>query len=123
VSRRSDNRGFTLVEVLVATAVVALGLVGALTAFTMAGRVSGSSRNDTIIPLLAEQKLSELKALPRDELVAGQESGDFGQDYPGFSYEVTVSEPDDSNVVRVELVIHAREMGHAREVAYATDLF
>jgi prepilin-type N-terminal cleavage/methylation domain-containing protein len=39
-------RGFTLIEVLVATVILAIGLLAALSAFSMAARASGASRND-----------------------------------------------------------------------------
>ena len=117
-------RGFTLLEVLVAAAVVlAIGLLAILTAFSMATRATGASTNDTLLPMLAEQKLAEVRATPRDELVAETSEGDFGEKYPGYTWEMKVSPPDDLHVVRVELTIHALEMGRTRDVRFATDIF
>ena len=118
----SRRRGFTLVEVLVATVLVALGLVGALTTFSVANRASLASRNDTLIPELAEMKLSELRAQPWDEL-PGTQSGDFGEDYPGFTWRTTVQDPDENNMLKVDLVIHTKEAGRAREVEFTTAFF
>ncbi len=106
-----------------ATVILALGLIGALAAFSLASRATGASRNDTIVPLLAEQKLSELKSFPRDELKAGAYEGDFGGDYPGYTWSLTLDEPDDRHVVTVTLVIHSLEMGHTRDETFATQLF
>ncbi len=116
------TRGFTLVEVLIATVLVALGLVGVLTTFSVANRASMASRNDTLIPQLAEQKLSELRAMSWDEL-PGTQSGDFGADYPGYSWDATVQQPDENNVLKVDLVIHTLEGGRKRDVEYATEFF
>jgi Tfp pilus assembly protein PilV len=112
-----------LLEVLVATVILAVGLVAGLTAFSMATRATGASANDTIVPMLAACKLAEVKATPRDELEAETSSGDFGDEYPGYTFDLTVSAPDDLHVVRVELTIHALEMGRKRDVEFATDIF
>ena len=120
---RRGRAGFTLVEVLVATVVLATGLLAGLAAFSIANRSSGASRNDTVVPMLAERKLSEVAATPRDDLVAGTSKGDFGEEFPTYTYDLKVSPEDDLHVVRVELVIHAKEMGGTRNVTYATALF
>ena len=117
------QRGFTLIEVLVATVVLTLGLIGALTAFSIASRASGASRNATLIPLLAEQKLSEVKSIPRDTLKAGITRGDFGTEYPGYTWELRIAAPDELHVVRVDLIIYAMELGRTRDVTYTTAIF
>jgi Tfp pilus assembly protein PilV len=109
--------------VLVATVVLAMGLLAALTVFSLATRATGASTNDTLLPMLAAQKLAEVRGLPRDELIAETSEGDFGEDYPGYTWELTISPPDDLHVVRVELTIQAMEMGRKRDVKFATDIF
>jgi len=120
---RRRSPGFTLIEVLVATVILAIGLVAGLTAFSTATRATGASTNDTLVPLLAERKLAEVKAVPRDELKTETSTGDFGDEYPGYTFDLTVSPPDDLHVVRVELTIHALEMGRKRDIKFATDIF
>ncbi len=117
------GRGFTLIEVLVATVVLAMGLLAALTAFSMATRATGASTNDTIVPMLAARVLADLQTTPKEELAAGTSEGDFGEEYPDYTWAVTISPPDDLNVVRVEVTIGAPEMGRRREVEFATDIF
>lgn len=121
--RRRGTRGFTLIEVLVATVILAIGLLAALTAFSMAARASGASRNDTVVPLLAEEKLAEVQMTPRDELVAGEWSGDFGDQYPGYSWEVRISQQDELHRVSVDLVIHAPQSGRTRDARFSTIIF
>lgn len=120
---RSSSQGFTLIEVLIATLVLAMGLLAGLAAFSLATRATGASTNDTIVPMLAERKLAEVKLIPRDELEAGTSRGDFGGEYPGYSWVLVISPPDDLHVVRVELTIRAMEMGRRRDVKFATDIF
>jgi general secretion pathway protein I len=120
---RRGRAGFTLIEVLVATVVLATGLLAGLAAFSMATRASGASRNDTVVPMLAERKLAEVASVPRDELAAGRTMGDFGEEFPGYDWDLTISPEDDLHLIRVDLVIHAHEMGHTRDVTFATAIF
>ncbi len=110
-------------EVLVATMVLALGLLAALTAFSTASRVRGASSNDTVISFLAQQKLAEIRALGREQLPAGTEEGDFGPDFAEYAWRMTVREPDDVNVVPVDLTISAPEAGRNRETHFSTAVF
>jgi prepilin-type N-terminal cleavage/methylation domain-containing protein len=114
---------FTLVEVLVATAVLAIGLLGALTAFSMASRVSGIATNDTIVTLLAHEKLAEIQLLGPDGVPSGPQTGDFGPDYPGYRWRLFPQRPNQLNVVPVDLVIIAPEAGREREIWFSTNVF
>jgi len=117
------DRGFTLVEVLVATLLLAIGLLGALTAFSMAARVTGASRNDTVLSMLAQQKLAEVQALGGAHIAEAETSGDFGPAHPEYQWELIVGEPDDRNLVDVDLIITAQESGKTRESRFSTTLF
>lgn len=116
------NRAFTLVEVLVATVVLALGLLAALSAFSMAARVNGAATNDTTITFLAQQKLAEIRVLGRQGLMTAELAGDFGPEYPSYQWQMTVYEPDELNLVRVDLVVLSMEAGRPRETRFTTML-
>ncbi len=115
--------GFTLVEVLVATVLLATGLLGALTAFSMASRVMGVATTDTTLTLLAQEKLADVEVLGREALVKAPTAGDFGADNPGYRWEMIVNDPDELNVVRVDVVIYAPKLGGTREVWFSTSVF
>ena len=117
------ERGFTLIEVLVATVILALGFLGGLAAFSMATRATAASANDTSLPLLAQSKLAEVQAVPRDELVEGAFGGNFGEDHPGPTWEMTIHPPDARHVVRVDLIVRARQAGRLREETFSTAIF
>jgi len=45
---------------------------------------------NTQAPFLAQQKINQLMMMPAEEM--GDESGDFGDDFPGYSWAVTIEE-------------------------------
>jgi prepilin-type N-terminal cleavage/methylation domain-containing protein len=57
------ERGFSLVEVLVATAVLSVALVSLAQLFAIATKANTSSRSTTIAAVLAEQKMEQLRSL------------------------------------------------------------
>lgn len=57
-------RGFSLVEVLVAMALVASSALGLAELFALASRVTQASRIDTVMTMAAETKMAELRGLP-----------------------------------------------------------
>lgn len=58
---RQSSRGFTLVEVLVALMVVAIGLAALLTAVSGAARTSGYLRDKTLAQWIALNRLAEVR--------------------------------------------------------------
>ena len=122
--RGGSAAGFTLVEVLVATVIIAIGLLGALTAFSMASRVTAASAHDTLVAALAQQRLADIRALAlSDQLPDGLSEGDFGERYPAYSWRVIVSDPDEMHIRRVEVTIYALRAGKKRETRFTTELF
>jgi type II secretory pathway pseudopilin PulG len=66
VGRRSSRRaeaGFSIVEVLVATGLLATALIALAQLFAIATTTNAAARNSTITMLLAEQKIEQLRAL------------------------------------------------------------
>jgi general secretion pathway protein I len=74
VTQRS-SRGFTLVEVLVALMVVAIGLAALMTAVSGAARTSGYLRDKTLAEWIALNRITEVR-LTVNKL---GENGDLGQ--------------------------------------------
>jgi len=62
LSRKSET-GFSIVEVLVATGLLASALVALAQLFAIATTANASARSSTITMMLAEQKIEQLRAL------------------------------------------------------------
>ena len=89
MSPRNDRtRGFTLMEVLVALAVLAIALTSI---YKMQGRtimMSSKARFLTIAPLLARSKLAEIESSEFKDI--SNDSGVFGEAYPDYTWTLSV---------------------------------
>jgi len=77
--RFSGREGFTLLEVIVALAILAAGLLGLLELLSGSLRLSGTARDTTAASVYASQRLEEALLAPRP--VEGVETGLFGERY------------------------------------------
>ena len=89
--------GFTLVEVLVALAVVAIALLAIYRMYGQTLFMDERGRFDTVATLLARQKLADVDAGDIAELTS--DSGDFGSDHPGYHWQIQ-SETVTSDLIR-----------------------
>jgi general secretion pathway protein I len=87
---RCISAGFTLLEVMIAVALIAIALVTLIGAQAQSVSIATGSRFDAMASLLAQWKLTELSLLD-DEQLTGSE-GDFGEEYPHFFWKSEVSE-------------------------------
>jgi general secretion pathway protein I len=83
-----SDRGFTLLEVMIAVALIAIALTTLLGSQSQSVSFANSAKFETMAALLAQGKMNEI-ALQQETLAGG--SGDFGDDYPGYAWEVEVS--------------------------------
>jgi prepilin-type N-terminal cleavage/methylation domain-containing protein len=73
-ARTDAERGFTLAEVIIATFILAIGLVAVATGFQFATSSIASGRGETTAVFLAEQRIEQLKAIAvtnYDSIAAG----------------------------------------------------
>ena len=77
MKRQVDSDGFTLVEVMVALAIVALALPALMFALQQQVDATGYLRDKSLAHAVASNKLSEVRilALARGDLLKGRESG------------------------------------------------
>jgi general secretion pathway protein I len=108
IKRLAD--GFTLIEVLVALAIVTIALISVYHLQAQTVRMSADARFYTLAPLLAQSKLAEIEQQGLKHAADG--SGDFGTTYPGYTWTVQVEEvhsdlikDDQHHLTRIDLTV------------------
>lgn len=81
-------RGFTLLEIMVAVAVMAIVLVSVYKLHAQTIFMSASARFYSTAPLLAQRKIAEIEAFPNSRQLSA--SGDFGDQFPGYSWSAGI---------------------------------
>ena len=86
----AHNKGFTLLEIMVSVAIISIVLVSILRLQGQTITMNDTIRFYTIAPLLADTKISEITLNPANFELSS--SGDFGDEYPGYSWKMDVEE-------------------------------
>jgi general secretion pathway protein I len=111
----SDGRGFTLLEVMVSVAILAIALVAILKANVQSLDTLVETRERTTLYLLAARKMAEVEAVGVRDWSEFQ--GDFGEDYPDFTWRVDTAPTEVDNLARVTVIVQAREGEDGSEVS------
>jgi general secretion pathway protein I len=82
--------GFTLLEVMVALAVMSIVLVSVYRMHSQSLTMNTAARFYILAPLLAQNKLAELESLSSEGF--SDNSGNFGEQYPGYSWRSSVAD-------------------------------
>jgi len=103
VWRKTRAQGFTLLEVLVAVAILAIAMVAILKANVQSLDKLTRTRETSTASLLAASKLAEIEAAGAVNWT--ELRGDFGEDYPDYIWEVETSSTEVEGLVRVAVVV------------------
>ncbi len=90
------EKGFTLLEVMIAVAVIAMSFTALLSAQSQSLSIAARSRFESAAALLARQKLAELELSGFDSLSSG--SGDFEDDFAAYHWQTEVTELTEDEV-------------------------
>ena len=88
--RKRWTSGFTLLEVMVAMAVLSIVLVSVYRMHSQTLTMNTAARFYTQAPLLAQKKMAEVTTTPAG--VIASDSGDFGENFPGYSWQVSATD-------------------------------
>jgi general secretion pathway protein I len=89
--RAASRQGFTLLEVMIAMAILATVLVTVFHSQSQSIAMANESRAKTTLALLAQSRMAELEG--QQDLSIGQTSGTFGDDFPNYSWTASVTQP------------------------------
>ena len=87
---RHFQSGFTLLEVMIAMAIIAIALVAVFGSQSQSLSLANEAKFNTTAALLAQSKMAEVETLDPGDLVSG--SGDFGEDFPDYHWDLYVSD-------------------------------
>lgn len=82
--------GFTLLEVMVAMSIIAIALSAVLGSQSQSVYLATDAKFSTTAALLAQGRIAELASTDIEKLASG--SGDFGDDFSGYAWEVTIKD-------------------------------
>jgi general secretion pathway protein I len=116
VSRLRSKKGFTLLEVLVALAILAAGIMGLMELLSGSLRLSGGARDTTAASTYASQRLEEALLAPKP--AQGEESGLFGEKYRWTTRTSFLPEEEGVQIfpVRVEVTVTWNDGSRERAV-------
>ncbi|GAB4333994.1 MAG: hypothetical protein Kow0099_05930 [Candidatus Abyssubacteria bacterium] len=97
-----SHHGFTLLEVMVALAIIASALVTLLATHLMGLNLAQKHKEQTFASLLARQKMEEVLTMPYDSLLS--DSGEY-ENYPGYQWELDVEDGEEENLKKVKITI------------------
>ena len=85
---KHQDKGFTLLEVMVAMAIIAIAMTAVLNSQSQSISLASEAKFSTTATLLAQMKIAEISR--GNPLDLTSDSGDFGEDFPGYTWEVKV---------------------------------
>jgi Tfp pilus assembly protein PilV len=116
---RSPLGGFTFVELLATMVLISITMPVLMQTIGLCTQLAGQSRRQVEAVCLAKTKLTELTAA--QDWQNGGNRGDFGSDWPGYEWTMTVANwADDSSVRQLDLTVSWRSVGRQRKTTLST---
>jgi len=89
----AGSDGFTLLEVMIAMAILAIALVAVYQSQSQSLSMASGSRFLTTASLLAQGRMAEIDAANPLQMVNG--NGDFGEAFPDYKWEVEIGDVEE----------------------------
>ena len=102
-------RGFTLLEVVIALAIFAVGLVGLLSLFPVSFQVSKRASDLTEATIYAQEKIEDLKRQGYDNITVGSQTNQPISGTTRFTYDLVITET--AGLKEITLTINYTEGG------------
>ena len=99
---RRPRRGLTMIEVVVAVALLGIGIAACVACIGSATRASSRAEEYTAVQLLAREKLAEIEL---EGAALGEAHGDFGPERPGYGWQTVTTATDIRGLVQVRLIL------------------
>jgi general secretion pathway protein I len=99
----NQQRGFTLLEVMIAMAILAVALVAVFQMQSQSISMATEARFTTTASLLAQSKMADVESAA--SLTNRTENGDFGSDYPQYTWNLKVTDTGIAGFKRIEVTV------------------
>jgi prepilin-type N-terminal cleavage/methylation domain-containing protein len=104
LNRKGKDRGFTLLEIVICLGLIALVLMAAFHLQAQNLDLQSEAQFMTTATCLLQERISQIQAV--EKIDEGTNSGDFGKDYPDYTYKQEVSAvPDTETLYRVKVTV------------------
>jgi len=104
LNRKGKDHGFTLLEIVICLGLIALVLVAVFHLQAQNLDLQSEAQFMTTATWLLQERLSQIQSL--DKIEEGTNTGDFGEDYPDYTYKQEVSEvPDTETLYKVRVAV------------------
>jgi len=100
---RNKAKGFTLMEVMIAMAILAIALVAIFQLQSQSISMATDSRFMTTAALLAQSKMVEVETA--SSLSNKSENGDFGSDYPQYAWHLEIGDTQLLQFKKIEVTV------------------
>ena len=124
LSGRAPNggcRGFTFIELLATVVLIAVIMPVAMRTIGLCTQLGGQSRRKIEAASLAKAKLTEL--IVTGDWQNGNQTGDFGTDWPLYEWSADIANWTDVSVRQVDLTVSWRSMGRLRGITLSTLMY
>lgn len=118
IREKRTDRGFTLLEVMISIAIIAIAFVVLLGLRNNDIAINEYSRNLTMASILAQRKISEIELGGFPDL--GETGGDFGQELPGFRWTEIVSPTPFDFAREIRVKVSWKSGGREDDVEFIT---
>jgi prepilin-type N-terminal cleavage/methylation domain-containing protein len=121
-SRKGKDQGFTLLEIIICLGLIALVLVAVFHLQAQNLDLQSEAQFMTTATCLLQERLSQIESLETVE--EGTNSGDFGEDYPDYTYTQEISEvPDTETLYKVRVAVILERDKDRRDLWLETYLY
>jgi general secretion pathway protein I len=101
-------RGFTLLEVMISMAILAIALVAVFQSQSQSLSLENRAKFTTTAALLAQGKMAEIEAADPRDVRSG--SGDFGDQFPDYTWEIDVRDSEMAVLKKIDLIVKNNRM-------------
>jgi type II secretion system protein I len=119
---RARNRAFTLIEVMVALLVVAIGMLGAITAVSQAASNSGYLRDKTVAHWVAMNKLTEVR-LQKNAPSIDKTSDEVEMGGRKWKWTMNVTQTQVETMRRIDITVRPEEAPETSRLASITGFY